>query len=318
MMAAKIFIDGEAGTTGLGIRERLKGVGGVELISLSEANRKEDAARLQAMRAADLVVLCLPDDAARQAVAMAASLGETGPKLLDASTAHRVSSGWTYGFPEIGAAQTADIARSRLVANPGCYATGAIALIRPLIDAGMLSAENDVTINAVSGYSGGGKAMIAAHEAKAGPAFELYALGLAHKHVPEIMRHAGLERRPLFVPSVGHFRQGMLVCIPLFLDRLPGEPSAYEIAEAYQERFNKSVRVRAYPGIFAGDLDPETLNDTDRMEIFVCAGPGDQTVLIARLDNLGKGASGAAVQNIALMLGLPDPLAPQKEFANAR
>ncbi len=316
-MAAKIFIDGEAGTTGLGIRERLKGVGGIALISLGAAERKEDAARLQAMRAADLVVLCLPDDAARQAVAMVESLGEAGPRLLDASTAHRVSRGWSYGFPEIGAGQLAEIAQSRRVSNPGCYATGAVALIRPLIDAGMLNPESDVTINAVSGYSGGGKVMIAAHEAKGGPAFELYSLALTHKHVPEIMRHGGLERRPLFVPSVGHFRQGMLVSIPLFLDRLPGQPSAYEITEAYQERFNKSLRIRAYPGIFAGDLDPEGLNDTDRMEIFVCAGQSDQAVLIARLDNLGKGASGAAVQNIALMLGLPDPLASKLELASA-
>jgi N-acetyl-gamma-glutamyl-phosphate reductase len=318
MMAARVFIDGEAGTTGLGIRERLKGVGGIELISLGEADRKDEAARLQAMRSADLVVLCLPDDAARQAVAMVESLGEAGPKLLDASTAHRVSAGWTYGFPELEAAQAAQIAQSRRVANPGCYATGAIALLRPLIDAGLLGSEDDVTINAVSGYSGGGKAMIAAHEAKAGPAFELYALTLTHKHVPEIMCHGGLQRRPLFVPSVGHFRQGMLVCIPLFLDRLPGEPSAYEISEAYQERFTKSPRVVAYPGIFAGNLDPQGLNGTDRMEIFVCAGPSDQAVVIARLDNLGKGASGAAVQNIALMLGLPDPLTAQKELVNAR
>jgi len=316
-MAARIFIDGEAGTTGLGIRDRLQAIGGIELISLSEASRKDEAARLRAMRAADLVVLCLPDDAARQAVAMVESLGEAGPRLLDASTAHRVAPGWVYGFPEIGAAHAREIALIRRVSNPGCYATGAVALLRPLIDAGMLTPESDVTINAVSGYSGGGKAMIAAHEAKAGPAFELYGLSLTHKHVPEIMLHGGLARRPIFVPSVGHFRQGMLVCIPLFLDRLPRTPSAYEVSEAYQERFNKSLRVRAYPGIFAGDLDPEALNDTDRMEIFVCAGQHDQAVLVARLDNLGKGASGAAVQNIALMLGLPDPLAVQQELANA-
>jgi N-acetyl-gamma-glutamyl-phosphate reductase len=316
-MAARVFIDGEAGTTGLGIRDRLQGIGGIELISLSEASRKDEAARLRAMAAADLVVLCLPDDAARQAVAMVESLGEAGPRLLDASTAHRVAPGWVYGFPEIGAAHASEIALSRRVANPGCYATGAVALLRPLIDAGMLTPDSDITINAVSGYSGGGKAMIAAHEAKAGPAFELYGLSLTHKHVPEIMLHGGLARRPIFVPSVGHFRQGMLVCIPLFLDRLTGAPSAYEIAEAYQERFNKSLRVWAYPGIFAGDLDPEGLNDTDRMEIFVCAGQNAQAVLIARLDNLGKGASGAAVQNIALMLGLPDPLAVQQELANA-
>ena len=316
-MAAKIFIDGEAGTTGLGIRERLLRIDGVELISLGDASRKDDAARLQAMQAADLVVLCLPDEAARHAVAMAESLGEAGPKLLDASSAHRVAPGWTYGFPELSAAQAVEIGRSRHVSNPGCYATGAVALLRPLVDAGMLSPENEISINAVSGYSGGGKAMIAAHQSNAGPAFELYGLALAHKHVPEIMQHGGITRRPIFVPSVGHFRQGMLVSIPVFLDRLPGEPSAYEIAEAYYEFFSKTARIKAYRGIYARDLDPQALNDTDRMEIFVCAGQDDQAVLIARLDNLGKGAAGAAVQNIALMLGLPDPLTSNKELADA-
>jgi N-acetyl-gamma-glutamyl-phosphate reductase len=316
MMAAKIFIDGEAGTTGLGIRERLLRVDGAELISLGDANRKDDAARLQAMRAADLVVLCLPDEAARQAAAMVEQLGATGPKLLDASSAHRVTPGWTYGFPELSADLTAEISRSRRVSNPGCYATGAIALLRPLVDAGMLSPENEITINAVSGYSGGGKAMIAAHLDNGGPAFELYGLALAHKHVPEIMQHGGITRRPIFVPSVGHFRQGMLVSIPLFLDRLPGEPSAYEIAEAYYEFFSKTARIKAYRGIYARDLDPQALNDTDRLEIFVCAGQDDQAVLIARLDNLGKGASGAAAQNAALMLGLPDPLMSGKELAD--
>jgi N-acetyl-gamma-glutamyl-phosphate reductase len=317
-MTSKIFIDGEAGTTGLQIRERLSCLGSMELISLDERSRKDATARLAAMREAELVVLCLPDDAARQAAAMVASLNDAAPKLLDASTAHRVVPGWIYGFPELASSQAAEIAASRLVSNPGCYATGAIALLRPLIDAGMLSPEQDITINAVSGYSGGGKAMIAAHEAKAGPAFELYGLALTHKHVPEITHYGGLRRRPIFVPSVGHFRQGMLVCIPLFLDRLPGHPSAREIAKAYGERYDRTARIHAYPGIFSSDLDPQALSGTDRMEIFVCADDQDsQAVLIARLDNLGKGAAGAAVQNICLMLGLPDLAAVEEELADA-
>jgi N-acetyl-gamma-glutamyl-phosphate reductase len=288
------------------------------LISLDETARKNPAARLAAMRAAELVVLCLPDDAARAAAAMVEQLGPSGPKLLDASTAHRVAPGWVYGFAELTARQPAEIAAARRVANPGCYPTGAIGLLRPLIDAGMLAPDHGICINAVSGYSGGGKAMIAAHQATGGPAFELYGLSLSHKHVPEITRFTGLTRPPLFVPSVGHFRQGMLVSIPLFLDQLPGQPTGYEIAEALYERYRASLRVRPYRGIFAGDLEPEALNDTDLMEVFVCANSEKQhAVLVARLDNLGKGASGAAVQNIALMLGLPDPLDVNKELANA-
>ncbi len=317
-MAARIFIDGEAGTTGLQIRERLSRLGGAQLISLDERSRKDEAARLDAMRQAELVVLCLPDDAARQAAPMLESLGDAAPKLLDASSAHRVAPGWVYGFPELADTQTNEIAAARRVSNPGCYATGAIALLRPLIDAGLISPDQDITINAVSGYSGGGKAMIAAHEAQGGPAFELYGLALAHKHLPEITLYGGLGRRPIFVPSVGHFRQGMLVSIPIFLDRLPGRPGAQEIAAVYGARYNRAARITAYPGIFSGDLDPQALNGTDRMEIFVCASADNtQVVLIARLDNLGKGAAGAAVQNIGLMLGLPDSGAAEKELASA-
>jgi N-acetyl-gamma-glutamyl-phosphate reductase len=313
---SKVFIDGEAGTTGLGIRARLLNMDGIELISLAEAERKESAARLAAMRESDITVLCLPDDAAREAVAMAATLGDASPKILDASTAHRVAPGWVFGFPEMSPGQPAAIAAARLVANPGCYSTGAIALLKPLVDARMLPTGHDITINAVSGYSGGGKAMIAAHEAEGGPAVELYALELRHKHVPEIMRHAGLTRRPIFVPSVGHFRQGMLVSIPLFLDRLPRGPSAYEISEVYREHFDNMPRIRPHAGIRSKSLEPEALNDTDRLEIFVCAN-ANHAVLVARLDNLGKGASGAAVQNIALMLGLPDSLLAEEEFIHA-
>ncbi|MEK1932259.1 MAG: N-acetyl-gamma-glutamyl-phosphate reductase, partial [Pararhizobium sp.] len=211
---AKVFIDGEAGTTGLGIRERLRDVAGIELKSLTGDKRKDPDARRAVMAEVDLVVLCLPDDAAKESVALADSLGDKAPKILDASTAYRVAPGWAYGFPELAKGHAETIAAARKVSNPGCYPTGAIALLRPLVDAGLLAADHPVTVNAVSGYSGGGKSMIEAHERDGGPAFELYALSLGHKHVPELMAYAKLTRRPIFVPSVGHFRQGMLVSIP--------------------------------------------------------------------------------------------------------
>jgi N-acetyl-gamma-glutamyl-phosphate reductase len=299
-MSAGIFIDGEAGTTGLGIAQRLATMPGISLIRLDEARRKDEAARADAMGRAAITVLCLPDDAARRAVAIA----PPGARILDASTAHRTTPGWVYGFPELAPGQAREIAAAALVANPGCYATGAIALLRPLIDTGILPPEHDVTIHAISGYSGGGKAMIAAHEAESGPSFELYALGLQHKHIPEIMEFSGLTRRPIFSPSVGHFAQGMLVCIPLFLDRLPGEPTGHEISEAFIESYDGAKNVIAHPGIYSGTLTPEALNNTDKLEVFVCANTNyDHALLVARLDNLGKGASGAAVQNLILMLG---------------
>jgi N-acetyl-gamma-glutamyl-phosphate reductase len=299
-MVTRIFIDGQSGTTGLGIAERLRARPDTTLIELDEANRKESAAKIDAMARADLTVLCLPDDAARAAVAMA----PPGARIIDASTAHRTAPGWTYGFPEMADGQARKISGARLVANPGCYATGAIALLRPLIDAGILPADHDITINAISGYSGGGKAMIKAHDEAGGPPFEAYGLGLTHKHVPEIMEFSGLLRRPIFAPAVGHFAQGMLVCIPLFLDRLPGEPTGHEISEAYWERYDGSKNVHARAGVYTGTLTPETMNGTDRLEVLVCANTQhDHAIVIARLDNLGKGASGAAMQNIALMLG---------------
>lgn len=302
-MSAKIFIDGEAGTTGLGIAQRLRALPGISLVSLDEARRKDPAARAEAMARADITVLCLPDEAAREAAALAPA----GAKILDASTAHRTAPGWVYGFAELTAGHAGTIAGASRIANPGCYATGAIALLRPLIEAGILPPAYDVTINAVSGYTGGGKAMIAAHEAESGPAFELYALGLAHKHVPEIMAYSGLARRPIFVPSVGHFAQGMLVSIPLFLDRLPGEPGGHELVQAYLEHYRNASHVSPYAGIYTGLLEPEALNGTSQLEIFVCANTNyDHAVLVARLDNLGKGASGAAVQNIQLMIGGAD------------
>ncbi|WP_303980317.1 N-acetyl-gamma-glutamyl-phosphate reductase [Dongia mobilis] len=303
--SASIFIDGEAGTTGLGIRERLLDVPGIEFKSLTGDKRKDPDARRTLMAEVDLVVLCLPDDAAKESVALADSLGDKAPKILDASTAYRVAPGWAYGFPELMKGHDATIAAARKVSNPGCYPTGAIALLRPLIDAGLIATDHPVTVNAVSGYSGGGKAMIEAHERDGGPAFELYALGLAHKHVPELMAYAKLTRRPIFVPSVGHFRQGMLVSIPLHLETLPGKPTAADLKAALAAHFAGARLVQVLDAESTGKMEPEALNNTDQLELRVFANEAEsQAVLVARLDNLGKGASGAAVQNIHLMLGL--------------
>lgn len=304
-----LFIDGEAGTTGLEIRERLARVRGIGFRSIATKHKKDPAARKEAMAAADLVVLCLPDDAAREAVALADELGEKAPRLVDASTAHRLADGWVYGFPELEQSQTEAIATARRVANPGCYPTGAIALIRPLVEAGLIPADFPLTINAVSGYSGGGRSMIEAYVAKKAPAFELYGLELEHKHVPEIERYGRLSRRPLFVPSVGNFRQGMLVSVPIHLDALPGKPQAGELESTLAEYFAGAKQVRVVPSAEhanrKGRLDAEALNATDDLELFVFANEARrQAVLVARLDNLGKGAAGAAVANIKLMLGI--------------
>jgi N-acetyl-gamma-glutamyl-phosphate reductase len=238
-------------------------------------------------------------------VALAGALGKDAPKLLDASTAHRVDPEWIYGFPEMSPDQPRKIAKSPQVANPGCYPTGAIGLLRPLVQAGLVPSDYPISISAVSGYSGGGRSMIEAHDRAGGPAFELYALGLEHKHVPEIEFFAGLSRRPIFIPSVGHFRQGMLVSVPLYLDDLPGKPSGADLQEALRAVYEGSEHVTVGAGSRADKLEPEALNGTNQLDLYVCANEARrQAVLIAQLDNLGKGASGAAVQNLRLMLDL--------------
>ena len=305
MSTASVFIDGESGTTGLGIRERLNAISTVSVKSLPAERRRDPAARREIMEQVDLVVLCLPDDAAKESAALAASLGNAAPKVLDASTAHRVDPAWVYGFAEMEPGQDRRIADARNVANPGCYPTGAIGLIRPLVDAGILAKDYPVTINAVSGYSGGGKPMIQEHDRTHGPAFELYGLKLEHKHVPETQLYGGLTRRPIFVPSVGHYRQGMLVSIPLHLDTLNGKPTGADLRDVLEKRYLGCELVRVVAATENGKLEPEALNETDLLELSVfVAEKHRQAVLVARLDNLGKGASGAAVQNISLMLGL--------------
>ena len=306
-----VFVDGGSGTTGLGINERLRQQNDVEVKTIADDKRKDPAAKKALMEEVDLAILCLPDDAARETVELVDSMGSAAPKVLDASTAFRVASDWTYGFPEMVPDQADRIRKARKVSNPGCYPTGAIALLRPLVDASLLPADYPVTVNAVSGYSGGGKSMIASFEGDSAPSFELYGLGFEHKHLPELQLYSGLTRRPIFIPSVGNFRQGMLVSVPLQLDTLPGKPGGAELQSILAKRYAGSSYVSAMPlmneASRSGRLEPEALNETNMLELYVFASDKHrQAVLVARLDNLGKGASGAAVQNMRLMLGLAD------------
>jgi len=309
-LTEKIFIDGEVGTTGLQIRARLAARDDVEVISLPEDRRKDAGARAEMLNAADLAILCLPDDAARDAVGM---IENPDVRVIDASTAHRTDAAWTYGFPEWDAGQAAAIAAATRVTNPGCYALASVAMIHPLVTAGILPSGHPISINAVSGYSGGGRKMMESFEDENAAdytleAFRVYGLSLQHKHVPEIQAHGGLDHRPLFMPSVGRFSQGMIVQLPLSLWSLPDTPSAGDVHAVLAAHFQgqRFVHVAALKESAAmSGLQPEAVNGTNELHLHVFANKGEgQAVVMALLDNLGKGASGQAVQNMNLMLGV--------------
>jgi len=303
-MSAIIFIDGEAGTTGLHIREKLAAISGLKLASLPPEARKDTAAKRKLYGEVDVILLCLPDEAAKEAARLIDAMGANAPRVIDASSAHRVAPGWTYGFPELVAGQGDAIASAKKVANPGCHATGAIALLRPLIEARVLPRDTPVSIVSVSGYSGGGKSMIEAYETGNAPAFELYGLKLQHKHTPEIELYSGLTAPPIFSPSVGNFRQGMLVSVPLHLDALPGKPTGADVRAVFTKHYRGQNYFHVMESENAARIEPESLNGTNDIEIHVFANEARrQSLLVAKFDNLGKGASGAAAQNLMLMLG---------------
>ena len=307
-MKPKIFIDGEHGTTGLQIRQRLAGRDDIEILSIPAERRKDAAARADFLNAADIAILCLPDDAARESVSLIAN-GST--RVIDASTAHRVADGWTYGFAEMDKAQGPAIASAKRVSNPGCWPQGPIATLRPLISAGLLPDDLPVTVNGISGYSGGGRQMVEDYEAKGedAPEYLPYGLTFKHKHLPELKAYATLSREPMMLPVVGNFAQGMVTMVPLRLDGLKRVPSGKELHAALADHYasipGSAVEVAPYADAerLAG-FDPEAYNGTNRMMLHVSANDAKaEAVLIAVYDNLGKGASGAAVQNMDLMLG---------------
>ena len=313
MSRATVFIDGHVGTTGLRIRDWLAGRDELEVVSLDEERRKDAAARREALMAADVAILCLPDEAAREAVSL---VHESGTRIIDASTAHRVDEGWVYGLPEISTEQRAAIAAARFVSNPGCYPTAVILGLHPLVEEGLLSADAPITVHALSGYTGGGRTMIERWEdpaaGRVGLPFEApYALERRHKHVPEMMRYGGLRKPPQFIPAVGPFACGMRVEIPLHADLLERGASALRIAELLAERYRdeRFVRVEPFQDPFPVDdlrFDPRRCNDTNRIELAVVSHPDGHVLLVGLLDNLGKGAVGAAIQNLNLMLGLDE------------
>jgi N-acetyl-gamma-glutamyl-phosphate reductase len=311
MSRPTIFIDGEAGTTGLQIRARLEGREDLEVVSIDPAKRKDDAERKRLLNSVDLAVLCLPDEAAKASVAM---LENTTTRVLDASTAHRVAPGWVYGFPELNAEQANLIRDARSVGNPGCYAQNAIALLRPLVDAGLIPSDYPISIHGVQGYSGGGRQLIDAVEGRGGEhhlagAYRGYGLSLNHKHLPEMREYSRLSQDPIFAPAVGKWYNGMLVQIPLHLNNLPKKPMGKDLHAVLEAHYAGQKFIRVVPleenAPATMVLDPETLNGTNRLEIMVFDNAAkNQVLLVSRADNLGKGASGAAAQNIDVMLGL--------------
>ncbi|MDH5189334.1 MAG: N-acetyl-gamma-glutamyl-phosphate reductase [Rhodospirillaceae bacterium] len=311
-MSAKIFIDGQVGTTGLQIKSRLEGRGDIELLSLTEETRKDAGARAEIINSADIAILCLPDAASLEAVSM---ITNPNTKVIDASTAHRTNPNWVYGFPELNAGQGKKIASARFVSNVGCYAVASISMINPLVTAGIIPPNEGLSINAISGYSGGGRQMIESFEDKTNPQYNdapffVYGLTLEHKHVPEIQTHGGLTQRPLFVPSVGRFAQGMIAQIPLHLGKLAGQPSAHDIHSCLSDHYANArfVKVEAMEKTASmGDIRPDSVNGTNELHLHVLANNNqNHAVVLAVLDNLGKGASGSAIQNLNLMLGVDE------------